>query len=481
METPYGSSEFTKMSEKDMESCKEESEHPLWNGGFSFTLQEYYDLHEETPLSHNLGYLASSVMGVIVHGHLNQEKLATHLQHFDIRKLLREGPSSHDLLSQEAQHLLYSSLMLPRILDVHLHGFGFDEGNYLDPLLSSQKKASYKNYAAFTAVRYACGITSAIGSTHAARLRLHLYAAHFPRLHGYLLPIHPAFLPDGTTDWERTALFLNNSSTWRTAISFDNYHGDSRLVAGVSIHPFDPQWKEKLHEAHAKGIRLVKWMPPQSIPPHSSQIDDYYKTLADLKMTLLAHAGIEHVIPTRENTQEWREWGNPLHFRKPLEIGVSLILAHCGHKDLLTDLDNPHTSKKPGVELFLRLAREAHQKNKTGEWPGRLYGDLAAVTTHYGPEFIKELLLIANEEGIRLLYGTDYPYTNLIQPQHDAYELCAAAGLLPPSYTQPLKEIRAWNPLLANYVFTQHLSAQGSAFPEATFTGVFPEAPLHLI
>ncbi len=41
---------------------------------------------------------------------------------------------------------------------------------------------------------------------------------------------------------------------------------------------------------------------------------------------------------------------------------------------------------------------------------------------------------VSDEEGIRLIYGSDYPFTNLVQPNNDGYDLCAKAGLLNPDY-----------------------------------------------
>jgi hypothetical protein len=74
-----------------------------------------------------------------------------------------------------------------------------------------------------------------------------------------------------------------------------------------------------------------------------------------------------------------------------------------------------------------------------------------------------------------LVYGSDYPFTNLVQPSHDAYDQCAQAGLIEEAKVNPLKEIRNWNPLLANYVFARNLAIEtqeGSiTFPEETFSG----------
>lgn len=460
------------------------TENPAWAEGDLDKIEEYYNAHAEGRMDRMLRYVAY-LMGIVVHGYIDQPQLETLLCSFDINKLLSEGPYENSTLSIQAQQIIYDSLHgFDRIYDIHLHNLGYDEGNYLNPKIAAQGIASFTSYCTFSMLRYACGMTSPIGSTQEARKRIHLYAQHFPKLCGIVLPIHKAILPDGITDWNNTGSHLKNRAALKTALTFN--HVGSELLSAISVHPFDPQWKEKLMKAREKGICLVKWMPPQSIPPDSDRLDAYYLALKELGMTLIAHAGPEHAIPTTEDNIQWVDYGNPLRFRKPLQLGVNVILAHCGHKDEIPDLDHPERPLVPGYQLFIRLCREAHQKNLSGEWSGKLYGDLAAVTTHYGPDFIKELLLCANEEGVRLIYGSDYPYTNLIKPRNDAYNICSAYGLFPVDKVAAMQEIRAWNPLLANMIFTRNLewdtgNGEKLRFPDETFNGLFKGAELNLI
>lgn len=445
---------------------------------------EYLAACQESRLDRFLGDIACR-LGIIVHGNVNQTQLADKLKSFDIHKLLAKGPYKSPALSLKAQQLIYNTLHdLPKIYDIHLHNLGYDEGCFVNPKAAAQGIAPWMDYFTFMVLRYASGMSGPEGSTQEARKRIHLYAEHFPKLQGIVLPIHKAIRPDGTVDWNNTGSHLSDKAALKTAVTFTST--DSEIFPAVSVHPFDPQWAEKLLKARIKGICLVKWMPPQSIQPDSELLNSYYALMHQLGMTLIAHAGPEHTIPTNEDNKEWVDWGNPLRFRKPLQFGVNVILAHCGHHDDIPDLDDPNHPEVPGYKLFLRLAREAHKKNQTGEWKGKVYGDLAAVTTHYGPDFVKELLLCANEDGIRLIYGSDYPFTNLIKPRNDAFDTCSSFGLLSAEKVTPLKEIRAWNPLLANMIFTRNLELKSDSgkmlrFPDCTFTGEFQDAPINLI
>lgn len=480
----YFSGDFTAISKEQFEKCLNLTTNPKWAKGDFCKVNEYYDLHKESKLDQLLRFAACRVAGVIIHGNVDQETLSHNLMRFDIHRLLKEGPYENSVLSYAAQKLIYDSLKdIDRVYDVHLHNLGYDEGNYLNPNASVRGLASWMDYFTFMVLRYAAGTSNPIGSTQEARKRIHSYVANFPKLTAFILPIQKAIGPDGRVDWEKTGNFLKNYSALITASSFVGT--DSTILPAVSIHPFDANWKKKLQKAHSQGMRLVKWMPPQSIPPDSDRLNEFYLAMKELEMILIAHSGPEHTIPTNENNKAWEDWGNPLRFRKALQMGVNVILAHCGHREDIPDLDQPNQPLTSGQELFFRIAREAYQKNQTGEWKGKVYGDLAAVTTHYGVDFIKGLLLHANEEGIRYIYGSDYPHTNLIQPKKDAYNLCSKAGLLEPDKVKPLKEIREWNPLLANYVFTRNLEITGPTgeklkFPISTFTGEFKDAELHL-
>lgn len=420
---------------------------------------KYYRAHQERYLDQLVQMIASK-LGVIIHGDINQKQLEKQLNKFNIQRLMTQGPYKNSVLSIEAQKLILKSYKgLDRVVDIHLHNLGYDEGNYVNPKTSALGVAKWKDYFTFAVLRYASGIASPRGSTEEARKRIHLYAQHFPKFQGHILPIHAAYDPE--ISWEKTGNYLSNESAEWTAESFKS--DQASLVAAISLHPLDPDWEQKMEVAYAKGIRLIKWMPPQSIDPMA--YDTFYDKMKSLGMVLIAHAGPEHAIPS---SGPWEDWGNPLRFRKALDHGVTVIMAHCGHRDLIPDLDKAEKPLVQGYKLYFRIAKE---------YPDQVYGDLAAVTAHYGPKFVKDLLKQVGQPGIQFIYGSDYPYTNLVAPGKDAYELFAKHELLNPKWVQPLKEIRQWNPLLANFVFTRLISyvnedGEVIRFPDNSFSFV---------
>lgn len=444
---------------------------PKWAQGNSQVAKDYYASHAETWLDRPLRSV-NCLIGVIIHGDLSQDQLQAKLSSFDIKKLLTKGPYDHSLLSVPAQRLISESLKIERVIDIHLHNLGYDEGNYLNPAISTRGKTSFGEYAKWLVIRYAAGMTDPSGSTEEARRRIHLYAHHFPKLQGFILPIHKAFQGD-RADWKNTGNLLKNRSALRTAQTYQD--SDSHLYSAASVHPGDPKWAHKLKKAHDQGIRLVKWMPPQGIQPDHSDYAPFYRAMADYGMVLIAHGGPEHALQVKA---EWQDYGNPLRFRMPLQIGVHVIIAHCGHNDLMPDHDVQISQLLPGNELFARLAREAYSRN----WPGKLFGDLAAVPAHYGPDFVRKLLEYSQEPAFRFIYGSDYPYTNLVKPGSDAFPLLAKSRLLDENLVEPLKQIRQWNPLLAYYICTRQLTCEIEhnrvRFPDATFTGQFSDISL---
>ncbi len=225
------------MKEEQYDQVNDWTMHPKWGQSNAEKISEYYAVHSECRFDRFLRFLACR-LGLIVHGNVNQEQLALDLKRFDIKKLLLEGPYENAVLSFLAQQLIYESLQqIEKVIDTHLHNLGYDEGNYLNPKAAALGIAEWSDYFKFAVIRYAAGMSSTIGSTHEARKRIHLYAEHFPKLCGWILPIHKAILADGTSDWNNTGNFLKNQSALKTAASFN--HQASTLLPAISVHPFD--------------------------------------------------------------------------------------------------------------------------------------------------------------------------------------------------------------------------------------------------
>ncbi|MGD0781441.1 MAG: amidohydrolase family protein [Candidatus Aminicenantales bacterium] len=166
---------------------------------------------------------------------------------------------------------------------------------------------------------------------------------------------------------------------------------------GASVHPYRPDWRDRLDAAIADGAVLCKWLPSaQQIDPSHPLCEPFYEKLAAHKLPLLCHAGPELSIPTSDHAFD--VFNNPKYLEKALRAGVPVIVAHCALPfdfPANTDLD----TFEPYREL-IRLVRLA----ETEGWP--VYADLSALL-FFRDRYIRRV--IADIPPHRLLFGSDYP------------------------------------------------------------------------
>ncbi|MFQ6022314.1 MAG: amidohydrolase, partial [Acidiferrobacterales bacterium] len=176
--------------------------------------------------------------------------------------------------------------------------------------------------------------------------------------------------------------------------------------------------------------------------------DDYYRLLKKYDITLLTHVGEEQAVATAED----QAFGNPLLFRRPLEMGVKVVMAHCGSLGKNEDLDN-RGKKVKSFDLFMRMMDDRRYQDL-------LFGDLSAITQFNrlpGPltEIIKR-----KDLHHRLLDGSDYPLPAInIVVQTRAL---VRHGLITREERKHLNEIYHYNPLLFDYVIKRTVRAPGT-------------------
>ena len=72
---------------------------------------------------------------------------------------------------------------------------------------------------------------------------------------------------------------------------------------------------------------MIKWLPnSMGISPVHPKCIPYYEKMKELGMVLLVHTGEEKAVISHDELQKF---GNPLLLRKPLDLGVKIIMAHC--------------------------------------------------------------------------------------------------------------------------------------------------------
>lgn len=239
-----------------------------------------------------------------------------------------------------------------------------------------------------------------------------------------------------------------------------------RFAFGASVHPYRQDAVEALERAVEQGAVAVKWLPnAMNIDPSSPKCDAFYDALVRLRLPLISHAGEEKAV----HAEEAQRLGNPLHLRRPLSRGVTVVVAHCASLGKNPDLDAGEP--RPWVdnfELFRRLMREP-------EWNGKLFGEVSALTQVNRLGTPIETVLTDDALQARCLNGSDYPLpaiNALVQTR-----AIVDAGLITAAERALLNELDQHDPVLFDFVLKRTLRKDGKRLGDGVFTArpeVFP-------
>ena len=227
-----------------------------------------------------------------------------------------------------------------------------------------------------------------------------------------------------------------------------------------SVHPYRKDALDALSRGHARGARLVKWLPnAMGIDPSNPKCVPYYDRMRELGMILLSHGGFESAVAGADK----QAFGNPLRLRAALDRGVKVIVAHCASFGENADLDHPDRPAVSSYELFLRLMNEPR-------YDGLVFGEISAITLfNRTPDPLMAILGNTALHG-RLVNGSDYPIPAInILVQTSAF---VDEGLITEDERAWLNEIYEYNPLLFDFVVkrTIRLPGRKEGFPVAIFT-----------
>ena len=260
---------------------------------------------------------------------------------------------------------------------------------------------------------------------------------------------------NGNPDLEHSEFYTPNEYVYDLA-----RRSPAMFVPAISVHPHRRDAVETLHKWADRGVRFVKWLPnAMGIDASRVRHDDYYRAMAERSMVLLTHVGEEQAVEAEED----QKLGNPLLFRRPLDLSVTVVMAHVASLGSNEDLDRPGGTAL-NFDLFLRLMDERR-------YEGRLFGEISALTQVNrlpGPLFE---LLRRPDLHHRLVNGSDYPL-----PAINAVIQTRALvqhGLVTAAEREALNEIYDYNPLLFDYAVKRTVRdpETGTRFPASVFTG----------
>jgi len=380
-----------------------------------------------------------------------------------------EGP-----LSWRARRLIHTAwrgIDANQVLDTHVHIVGLGgsgSGCWVNPALQAPLEHPV-NAVRFDIYKEAAGVTDVAKGdrqyidTLLSRMRRQL-------VHGraLILAFDQTYAADGTPRPELTEFYTPNDYVLKLA-----KENPDCFVPCASVHPYRKDAVEALERAVEGGAVAVKWLPnAMYIDPSSPQCDPFYEAMARLKVPLLTHAGEEKAV----EAEEAQRFGNPLHLRRPLDHGVTVIVAHCASLGQNPDLDAPESGgAHPWVDnfdLFARLMEEPR-------YVGKLYGEVSAMLQANRVGRPLDTVLKRTDWHPRLLNGSDYPLpaiTVLVQTR-----VLKERGYLTSTQRAALNELDQLNPLLFDFVAKRAVSVRDRQgvhrFSPEVFTGrpeVFP-------
>ncbi len=266
---------------------------------------------------------------------------------------------------------------------------------------------------------------------------------------------------DGRVDLDRSEFHTPNEYVVQLAERYPDV-----FIPAVSVHPHRADAVEKLDHWASLGVRYVKWLPNAlGINASDERHDGYYQTLIKNNMVLLTHVGEEQAVEAKED----QALGNPLLFRHPLDLGVTVVMAHSASLGTNEDLDNPGVLVS-NFELFLRLMDNP-------KYEGLLYGELSAMSQiNRLPEPLK-ILLRRSDLHHRLINGSDYPLPAINVVIHT--RALVKHGMLTANERVQLNEIYHYNPLLFDFVLKRTIRDPdtGNTFSPEIFTGAALGSP----
>lgn len=240
---------------------------------------------------------------------------------------------------------------------------------------------------------------------------------------------------NGTANLQKTNMYVPN----RYVVELARRYPDIFLPV-ISIHPYRSDAVQELEQWAKAEVKYVKWLPnAMGMDPANPVIEPFYKKMKDHNMILLSHAGEEQAVEAEED----QRLGNPLRLRKPLDMGVRVIIAHAASLGSCDDLDKGSAQTANCFDLFLRLMDER-------KYAGLLFGEISAMLQFNRMPVPFATILKRQDLHARLVNGSDYPLpaiNALIRTR-----ALARDGFITAAEREALNEIYDYNPLLFDFV-----------------------------
>ena len=272
-----------------------------------------------------------------------------------------------------------------KIIDMHVHIAGIGAGGtgcYVAPAL--QDNFRFNQYLA------GFGVSRAELEQHGDAIAVDKIAERLrssSTVQGaVLLALDGAVDTQGELDLARTEVYIPNDYV---AAQVQRY--PELFYFGASINPYRKDALTRLEQAKQQGAVLVKWIPNiQHIDPDDPKLTTFYRKMQELGLPLLSHTGQERSFSAAND-----DYGDPRRLELPLSLGATVIAGHIAT-----------TGASQGEDNYQRILPMFAQ------YPN-LYADISSLTQVNKLGFLDKALREPRLHG-RLLYGSDFPLSNMI-------------------------------------------------------------------
>ncbi len=214
---------------------------------------------------------------------------------------------------------------------------------------------------------------------------------------GVFLALDAVYKENGDVDKRKSHMITPNQYV------MDIAKNTQKVLFGASVHPNRGKGNgtEEIDKSVENGAVLIKWIPnSQIIDPSNKKHKWFYEKLADQDLPLLCHTGPEHAVPVLK--KEYQKLGDPRRLRLALDVGVTVIAAHCA------------SSFFPWESSYLKELSEMLEEADRRGW--KLYADISAMCTQFRASIIDDVLEKIPHQ--RMVFGSDYPVPIDDMPPH---------------------------------------------------------------
>jgi len=368
-------------------------------------------------------------------------------------------PEDLDKISPEARALInkaYADIDDGQTMDYHVHIVGLGKGGtgaYVNP--SMQSLLYPVKYLQFSVYKSSSGITDIDNADAQYVERLVRLIKAIPNRGKFrILAFDKSYSETGAPIEDKTEFYTPNRYVMELAARYPDL-----FVPAISIHPYRKDAVERLDYWAKRGAKLIKWLPnSMAIDASSPILDSYYDAVKRNNMVILTHVGEEKAVEAEAD----QIYGNPLRFRRALDHGVKVIMAHVASLGTNIDLDDPERREVSNFDLFLRLMDEK-------KYEGLLFGEISAITQANRLPVPLATMIERRDLHSRLVNGSDYPLpaVNVVIRTGDL----VSAGFITVEERLLLNEIYDINPLLFDFVLkrTVRHPESGEQFPPGIF------------